>query len=168
MRSKGRERRAVKEGDVPMGSALFAVHGGGRWRRVAVVIHLHRRPLLLLSFVAVVRSCPSRLLPFLSVAGGRWWWCRVTWVWACPIVAGGGRGFCASAGDCLQQVVSFARGCVACALLCRFRAVVSFPRCSVVSELLCRFRVLVVYVGRLWGRLLSLLDGWHWVGLIRP
>ena len=127
MRSKGRERRAVKEGDVPMGSALFAVHGGGRWRRVAVVIHLHRRPLLLSSFVALVRSCPSRLLPFLSVAGGRWWWCRVTRVCARPVVAGGGRGFLAGPGDRLRQVVSFACCCVACAL-CRFRVVVSFPR----------------------------------------
>ena len=148
MRSKGRERRAVKEGDVLMGSALFAVHGGGRWRHVAVVIHLHRRPLLLLSFVAVVRSCSSRLLPFLSVAGGRWWWCRITWVCARPVMAGGGRGFLAGASDCLRQVVSFACCCVAC--------------------MLCRFRVLVVFVRRLWGRLLLLLDGWHWVGLIRP
>ena len=140
MRSKGRERRAVKEGDVPMGSALFAVHGGGRWRRVAVVTHLLRRPLLPSSFVAVVRSCPSRLLPFLSVAGGRWWWCRVTWVCACPIVAGGGRGWFSRVlvivcgRSCrLRVVVSLARYCVVSALLCCFRVVVSFPRCCVVS-----------------------------------
>ena len=128
VRSKGRERRAVKEGDVLMGSALFAVHGGGHWRRITIIIHFHHRPLLLSLFVAVVRSCPLRVLPFLSVAGGRWWWCRVTWVCVCPVVAGGGRGwFLVGTGDRLRQVMSFACCCVTCAL-CRFRDVMSFPR----------------------------------------
>ena len=76
VRSKGRERRAVREGDVLEGSALVAVHGGGGWRRLAIIIHLCCRPLLLLLllFVAVIWSCPLRTLKFFSIAGGRWWW----------------------------------------------------------------------------------------------
>ena len=95
-RSKGGERRAVREGDVLVGSALIAVHGGGHWRCLAVVIRLRRRALLL-SVVAVhpwllsvFRSRPARVVEFLSVVGNRWWWCRISWVCACPFVAGGG------------------------------------------------------------------------------
>ena len=87
-------------------------------------IPLRRRPLLLSSFVAVIRSCPLHVLPFLSVADVRWWWCCISWVCACPIVASGGHGWfsqvlvvvsCLLCPLCI--VVSFAHCCVICAFL---------------------------------------------------
>ena len=127
-RSKGGERRAVREGDVLVGSTLIAVRGGAHWHRLAIVIRL-RHHMLLLLFIAVhgwllsiFLSCPAGVVELLSVVGDRWW-CCVGWVYASPVVAGGGH-------------VSFACGCVVCMWLCRFHVVMSFSRCHVVSPFL--------------------------------
>ena len=58
----------MREGDVLVGNALITIRSGGHWLRLAVIIHLHRRALLL------------------SFVGDRWW-C------ASPVVAGGGCGW---------------------------------------------------------------------------
>ena len=87
-----------------MGSALVSVRGGERWRRF-VVVRSCRRSLLSVvrrcpSFTAIcLRSCPSRVVKSVSVAGlalgdgrRRRWFCRVSWAGVCPVVADGGRG----------------------------------------------------------------------------
>ena len=58
MRSKGGKRRAVREGDILVGSALIAIRGGGRWCHLAVITRLRHHVLLLL-LVAVRLSLLS-------------------------------------------------------------------------------------------------------------
>ena len=90
-----------------------------------------------LSFIAVIWSCPSHFLKFFSIAGCQWWWYHVSWVCACPIMAGGGcGGIFTGAGGRLRQVMSFVHCCVTCVLLCRFCIVMSFPRCCVICVFL--------------------------------
>ena len=54
-RSKGGERRAVREGVILVRSTLVAIRGGGCWPSLIIVILLHRH-VLLLSFIAVRRA----------------------------------------------------------------------------------------------------------------
>ena len=73
---------------------------------------------------------------FLTLA----WWFHISWVCACPVVAGGGRGWVSwvlvvvcSMSCCLHVVVLLAHCCVVFALLCCFRIVVLFLHCCVIS-----------------------------------
>ena len=101
-----------------MGSAVVSVPGGGRWRRLVVVIRSRCRPFLS-SFAAVrLRSCPSRVVKsFASLAlrlamgvvnGGVValveWACVQSW----PVV---------HMGDFHGCSLSFACRCVLCASL---------------------------------------------------
>ena len=116
-------------GNVLVGSTFMvvgvgiAIHGGGLWHHLAIVIHFCSLLLLFIHVCHTLINCFASLalrLVLGDVGGashqmpvGGWWWCHISWVDVCPVMAGHGRGW-----------FSWAL-VVVCTLLCRLHVVVS-------------------------------------------